>query len=250
FKTKYRNCDLLLIDDIQFLIGRTKAQEELFYTFNELKKKSCQIVLTNDKPPKFMKDSFEDRLISRFESGVIANITPPDLETKIAIIKRKSQDNDITLSNEIVSYIAVNMGDNIREIEGAMNRISAFSKLLRIEITLEFVQNLIQDQIREKKEQISLDSIVSVISKELNIKPSEIKSTKRNKNIVEARSIAIYLAKNLTTNSAAQIAMFFGLKDHSAVSHNIKKIGELVDRDNDFATKVEELKTKIQQKKD
>ena len=250
FKTKYRNCDLLLIDDIQFLIGRTKAQEELFYTFEELKNKNCQIVLTNDKPPKFMTYSFEDRLISRFEGGIIANITPPDLETKIAIIKRKSQDNEMSLSNEIINYIAVNMDDNIREIEGAMNKIWGFAKLFKTEITLDFVKNLIQDQIRDKKEQISLDNIISVISKELNIKPSDIKSKKRQRNITDARSIAVYLAKNLTTNSAVTIAKFFGLTDHSAVSHNIKKISELVDRDNNFAIKIEELKNKIQQKKD
>ena len=249
FKNKYRNCDLLLIDDIQFLVGREKAKEEFFNTFNELKKKNCQIVMTSDCKPIHLK-GFEDRLISRFNSGLIADITPPDLETKIAIIKRKSYDNKITLPKEVIEYIATNMGDNIREIEGIMNQISAYSRLIRTEISLEIVKNFVQDKIKEKMDQISLETIMSSVSKELNIKPSDIKSTKRHKDIVEARRIAVFLAKNLTTNSTAQIALYFGLKDHSAVSHSIKKTNEDMQIKDEFRLKVEELKNKIQRKKD
>ncbi|MDA3080118.1 MULTISPECIES: chromosomal replication initiator protein DnaA [unclassified Campylobacter] len=249
FKNKYRNCDLLLIDDIQFLVGREKAKEEFFNTFNELRKKQCQIVLTSDCKPKYLK-GFEDRLISRFESGVVADITPPDLETKIAIIKRKSYDNKITLTKAVIEYIATNMGDNIREIEGIMSQILAYSRLIRAEISLEIVKNFVQDKIKEKMDQVSLDSILNIISKELNIKPSDIKSKTRTKGIVDARRIGIYLAKTLTSNSTAQIAKFFGLNDHSAVSHNIKKINELIESDDEIRLQVEELKNKIQRKKD
>ena len=149
FKQKYRNCDVLLIDDIQFLIGRDKAQEELFYTFNELKDKNCQIVLTNDLPPKFLK-GFESRLTTRFESGIIANITPPNLETKIAIINKKSEENRVRIPHDVVEYIAANMGDNIREIEGAINKLNAYSSILRTKITLEFTKSTLQDQIHQK----------------------------------------------------------------------------------------------------
>lgn len=247
FKEKYRNCDVLLIDDIQFLASREKAKEEFFNTFNELKYKNCQIVLTNDKPPKYIK-GFEERLISRFESGLIADITPPDLETKIAIIKKKSDDNKITLTRDVVEYIATNMGDNIREIEGALSKLNAFSKLLRNEINLDFVKTAMQDQIKEKKEKVDLNEIIECVAKELNIKPSLIKGKNRSKNVVEARRISIWLSKILTTNSMPQIATFFGLKDHSAVSYNIKKTGELIDNDEFLKIRIEELKNRITSK--
>ncbi|WP_075494364.1 chromosomal replication initiator protein DnaA [Campylobacter geochelonis] len=248
FKNKYRQCDVLLIDDIQFLGKTDKIQEEFFNTFNELKSKNGQIVMTSDKSPKFLK-GFEERLLSRFESGLITDITPPELETKIAIIKRKSQDNKINLDNKVIEYIATNMGDNIREIESALNKINAFSTLMRTDITLEFTKNVLQDQIREKRESVSLEEIINVISKELNIKPSDIKSKSRAKNIVEARRIGIYLSKNLTLNSMPSIASYFGLKDHSAVSHNIKKIKELMESDEFIKIRIDELENRILKRK-
>lgn len=244
FTNKYRNCDLLLIDDVQFLGKTDKIQEEFFHTFNELKQKNGQIVMTSDKPPKFLK-GIEERLLSRFQSGLIADITPPELETKVAIIKKKSEDNKINLDQKVIEYIATNMGDNIREIESALNKLNAFSTLMRAEITLEFAKNVMQDQIKEKKEQVTLENIIDVISKELNVKPSQIKNINRTKNIVEARRIGIYLSKTLTLNSMPAIASFFGLKDHSAVSHNIKKIKELIQSDEFLKIKIEELQNKI-----
>lgn len=246
FRLKYRKTDLLLVDDIQFL-GNTKGektQEEFFNTFNELRQAGGQIVMTSDKPPKILK-GFEERLLSRFESGIITDITPPELETKIAIIKKKSEDNKIVLSSKIIEYIATNMGDNIREIESAINKLNAFSNLMRSEITLEFTKSVLQDQIREKKESVTINDVIETISKELNIKPSDIKSKSRRKNIVEARRIGIYLSKKLTINSMPAIASFFGLKDHSAVSHNIRKIKELMDEDGFLKIRVEELENKI-----
>jgi len=244
FREKYRNCDVLLIDDVQFLGKTDKIQEEFFHTFNELHAKNGQIVMTSDRQPKLLK-GFEDRLRTRFEWGIIADITPPELDTKIAIIKKKCEFDKIYLGTDVINYIATNMGDNIREIESAIINLNAYARLMRQEITLEFAKNILRDQIKEKRENINLENIVEIVSKELNVKPSEMKSKSRSKNIVEARRIVIYLAKNLTPNSMPQIAQFFNMKDHSAVSHSIKKINELIETNEYFKVRVEELKNKI-----
>ena len=244
FREKYRNCDVLLIDDVQFLGKTDKIQEEFFHTFNELHAKNGQIVMTSDRQPKLLK-GFEDRLRTRFEWGIIADITPPELDTKIAIIKKKCEFDKIYLDKDVINYIATNMGDNIREIESAIINLNAYARLMRQEITLEFAKNILRDQIKEKRENINLENIVEIVSKELNVKPSDMKSKSRSKNIVEARRIVIYLAKNLTPNSMPQIAQFFNMKDHSAVSHSIKKINELIEMNEYFKVRVEELKNKI-----
>lgn len=244
FREKYRNCDILLIDDTQFLSNKVQTQEEFFHTFNELHAAGKQIVLTSDKPPKLI-NSLEERLKSRFEWGTIADIGIPELETKIAIIKKKCELDGIDLNNEIASYIAANMGDNIREIEGAIINLNAYATLMRQEITMDFAKNVIKAQLKEEKNNITLEDIIKVISRELNIKPSEIKSKKRNKNIVEARRVGIYLARTLTPNSMSSLASFFGMKDYTAVSHNMKKINELIETDEIFKLKIEELKNKI-----
>ncbi len=241
FRKKYRNCDILLIDDAQFLSNKIQTQEEFFHTFNELHSAGKQIVLTSDKPPKNI-NGLEERLQSRFEWGLIADIGLPELETKIAIIKKKCELDGINLNDDIINFIASNMGDNIREIESAIINLNAYASLMRQEITFEFAKNVIKQQIKEKRENITLENIITIISKELNIKPSEIKSKKRNKNIVEARRIGIYLARTLTPNSMPALASFFGMKDHTAVSHNIKKINELLETNETFRLRVDELK--------
>jgi len=244
FRDKYRNCDVLLIDDAQFLSNKIQTQEEFFHTFNELHSAGKQIVLTSDKPPKMI-NGLEDRLKSRFEWGLIADIGLPELETKIAIIEKKCELDGINLDSDIVNYIAANMGDNIREIESAIINLNAYASLMRQEITLDFAKNVMREQIKERRENITLEDIIATISKDLNIKPSEIKSTKRSKNIVEARRIGIYLARTLTPNSMPSLASYFGMKDHTAVSHNIKKINELIMTNESFKLRVEELKNKI-----
>lgn len=247
FREKYRNCNVLLIDDVQFL-GRTdQIQDEFFHTFNELYSKNGQIVMTSDRSPKMLKN-FTDRLRSRFESKLIADITPPELETKLAIIKKKCEFDGIHLNEEVINYIATNMGDNIREIESAIINLNAYAKMLHQEISLEFAKNVMRDQIKEKRENITIEKIVEIISKELNIKPSEIKSKSRKQNIVEARRIGIYLAKKLTPNSMPQLANFFGMKDHSAVSKNIKKIYEIIQSDEYFKIRIEELQNLVLKK--
>lgn len=244
FHEKYRSCDVLLIDDVQFLGKTERIQEEFFHTFNALHTKQAQILMTSDRPPKTLK-GFEERLVSRFEWGIAPDITPPDLETKIVIIQKKCEFNNITLSKDVIEYIAVNMGDNIREIEGAITEIAAFSRMIGQNITLDFAKNIIKNRIKERLENVSLDDIITVVSKELNIKPSEIKSKSRAQSIAKARSIVIYLAKNLTPNSMPQIANYFSMKDHSAVSKNIKKTTENMQNDDEFRLLIDEIHAKI-----
>ncbi|MCB4745063.1 MAG: chromosomal replication initiator protein DnaA [Sulfurovum sp.] len=244
FRDKYRECDLLLIDDIQFLSRKEQTQEEFFHTFNELHNTNKQIVMTADRPPNKIA-GLVDRLRTRFEWGMMADIQPPGLETKIAIIQKKCELDGIKLSNEVTNFIATNMGDNIREIESAIIRINAMATMLNQEISLDFAQNAIKDHLKEKRESITIDNIMKVVSHELNVKPSDIRSRKRTSNVVNARRTAIYLARNLTKNSMPQIALYFGMKDHSAISHTMKKIDEIIENDENFKVILEELSNKI-----
>ncbi len=245
FRDYYRNCDILLIDDIQFISRKEQTQDEFFHTFNELHSLGKQIVITSDRAPKKIA-GLVDRLKSRFEWGMLASINPPELETKIAIIKKKSELDGIKLNDEIVNFLATKLGSNIREIEGTIIKINAMSNLLRQPITLDFVKNAIEDYLNEKKKSITIDSIVDIVAQELNVKPSDIKSKKRAKKIVEARRIAIYLARNLTPNSMPQIAVYFGMKDHSAISHAMKKIEDIIESDENLKVLIEELSNKIE----
>jgi len=244
FREKFRECDLLLIDDVQFLSRKEQTQEEFFHTFNELHNAKKQIVMTSDRQPNKIA-GLVDRLKSRFEWGLMADIQPPGLETKIAIIEKKCELDGIRLEKDIIHYIATNMGDNIREIEGTLIKLNALGSMLNQPITMEFTKNAIKDQLKEKKESVSIDDIVKIISNELNIKPSDIKSKKRTKNVVNARRIVIYLARNLTPNSMPQIALYFGMKDHTAISHTMKKINEIIDNDENFKVQLEELSNKV-----
>ena len=244
FRDLFRKCDILLIDDVQFLSRKEQTQEEFFHTFNELHQAKKQIVITSDRHPNKIA-GLVDRLRSRFEWGLMADIQPPGLETKIAIIQKKCELNGIRLGGDIVNYIATNMGDNIREIEGTIIKLNAMSNMLNQEITLDFSKNAIKDQIKEKQENITIDDIVKIISRELNIKPSDIRSKKRTKSVVNARRIAIYLARNLTPNSMPQIAVYFGMKDHTAISHAMKKIKEVIENDENFKVLLEEFSNKI-----
>ncbi len=245
FRQKYRQCDFLLIDDIQFLSNKEQTQEEFFHTFNELYNLKKQIVLSSDKPPKKIA-GFEERLTSRFEWGLMADVQPPGLETKISIIKKKCEMDNIHLDDEVIHYIAIHMEDNIREIESAIIYLNAHANLLSRKITIDFATEVMKDLIKDRAVDITLDDIIRVIARELNIKPSDIKSKKRSRPIVEARRIGIYLAKTLTPeNKMKDLAEFFGLKDHTAVSHAMKTINKLLKTDENFKIKVEALKSKI-----
>lgn len=244
FKEKYRKCDVLLIDDIQFLSNKETIQEEFFHTFEALKGEGKQIILTADKHPKQI-GGLEKRLQSRFEWGLVADIQPPELETKIAIIEKKCEINKVKLNKEIVNYIATVIESNVREIEGILSKLHAYSQLMHVDIDLAFTKNVLKDQLREKRENLTLDNITNTVAKELNIKPSEIKSKGRSKNLVYARRIAIYLCRELTQNTMPQLAQYFGMKDHTAISHTLKKITELIKNDEDFKVKIEELTNKL-----
>ena len=244
FRDHFRECDVLLIDDIQFLSRKEQTQEEFFHTFNELHQAKKQIVITSDRQPNKIA-GLVDRLRSRFEWGLMADIQPPGLETKIAIIQKKCEIDGIKLNQDIINFIASNMGDNIREIEGAIIKLNAYAGLMNQELTLDFAQNVIKDQLAEKQSNVTIDDIVKIVSKEMNIKLSDIKSKKRTKDVVSARRIAIYLTRNLTPNSMPQIAVYFGMKDHTAVSHAMKKINELIEENENFKVMLEELSNKI-----
>ena len=244
FREKYRKCDVLLIDDIQFLSNKEGIQEEFFHTFEALKGDGKQIIFTADKHPKKIA-GLEARLQSRFEWGLVADIQPPELETKIAIIEKKCEINKVKLSKDIVNYIATVIDSNVREIEGILSKLHAYSQLMHIDIDLKFTKNVLKDQMRENRANIDMDSITQTVAKDLNIKPSEIKSKGRSKNIVYARRISIYICRELTKNTMPQLAQYFGMKDHTAISHTIKKINNLIKDDEDFKLKIEELTNKI-----
>lgn len=244
FQEKYRKCDVLLIDDIQFLSNKEGIQEEFFHTFEALKGVGKQIILTADKHPKKIA-GLEKRLQSRFEHGLVADIQPPELETKIAIIKNKCEINRVTLSKDVINYIATVIESNVREIEGILSKLHAYSQLMHIDITIEFTKNVLKDQLQENRANITLDSIIKDVAKDLNIKPSEIRSKSRSKNLVYARRIAIFLCRELTQNTMPQLAQYFGMQDHTAISHTLKKINQLISEDEDFKVKIEELTNKI-----
>jgi chromosomal replication initiator protein len=244
FQEKYRKCDVLLIDDIQFLSNKDRIQEEFFHTFEALKGAGKQIILTADQHPKKI-GGLEERLQSRFEWGLVADIQPPELETKIAIIRKKCEINKIQLSDDIINYIATVIDSNVREIEGILSKLNAYSQLMHVDIDLEFTKSVLKDQLKESRQNLTMDAITEIVAKDLNIKPSEIKSKGRSKNIVYARRIAIYISRELTQNTMPQLAQYFGMKDHTAISHTIKKINDLIEKDEDFKTKIDELTNKI-----
>jgi len=244
FKDKYRKCDLLLIDDIQFLSGKNQIQEEFFHTFEALRNENKQIIITSDKHPKKI-GGLEERLKSRFEWGLVADIQPPELETKIEIIKKKCEINRVKLDRDVINYVATIIENNTREIEGILSKLNAYSQLMGVDINIEFARNVLKEQMAEKRINITIDTIVEIVSKELNVKSSEIRSKSRNSGIVYARRVAIYLSRNLTPNSMPQLAHYFGMKDHTAVSHTMKKIQEMMKNDEDFKIKVDEFSNKI-----
>ena len=244
FRDKYRDCDMLLVDDVQFFSGKDSTQEEFFNTFNELHQHQKQIVLTSDKPPKQI-IGLEERLRSRFEMGLNADIKAPELETKKAIIQKKCEINKISLNNEVIDYMSASLGDNVREIEGAIINLNASSTIINKPITLELAKDILKDLLKEKTSNITIEDILKIVSFELNVKPSEIKSKNRTKNIANARAISIYFSKKLTSTLAIDLAKYFSLSDHSAVSKAISKINKLSKDDSNFNLLMEELKNKI-----
>jgi len=224
FREKYRNISCLLIDDIHFLAGKERTQEEFFHTFNTLHDSGKQIVVTSDKFPKDI-PNLESRLRSRFEWGLIADIQPPEIETKIAIIDKKIQENNIELPQNVIHYIASHVESNIRELEGFLVRIGAYSSLTGREIDLDLVKEVLNSLVKHNtKGEVSIEEIIKVIAGKLNIKISDIKAHNKNKNVVFARQIAMYLARKLTNYSFPDIGQKIGGRDHSTVIYANNKI--------------------------
>ncbi|MCI0527887.1 MAG: chromosomal replication initiator protein DnaA, partial [Nitrospira sp.] len=230
FRNRYRTVDVLLIDDIQFIAGKERTQEEFFHTFNTLYETNKQIVISSDRSTKEMSE-MEERLRSRFEMGLIADIQPPDVETRTAIIKRKSDVEGIHLDDEVALFIASHIKTNIRELEGSLTRLGAFSSLTGEPITIEFAKKVLGDILDEKQKMISVDEIQKVVADRFHIKISELKAKKRTKTLVYPRQISMYLCRELTDLSFPEIGKHFGGKDHSTVIHACRHIQKMIESD-------------------
>lgn len=239
FRNKYRNIDVLLIDDIQFIAGKERTQEEFFHTFNALHEANKQIIISSDRPPKEI-PTLEDRLRSRFEWGLIADIQTPDLETRVAILKKKAKLENINVPNDVMLYIATKIKSNIRELEGALIRIVAYSSLTNKEVTVELAEEALKDIISEDKpREITVDLIKEIVSKNFNIKMEDFNSRKRTRTISYPRQIAMYLSRELTDLSLPKIGDEFGGRDHTTVIHACDKISGNIEEDNDLKTKID-----------
>src|SRR6056297_3962665 len=230
FRNKFRSIDVLLIDDIQFIAGKKSTQEEFFHTFNALYESHKQIVVTSDKFPKEI-PGLEDRLRSRFEWGLIADIQPPDVETKQAILKMKAEQNHIDLPEDVASFLANSICSNVRELEGYLIRIGAYASLTSTAINLQMARDVLKDILIEKNKELSVEEILKRVSSHFNVKISDIKSSRRHKAIVLPRQVAMYLARQLTSASYPEIGEKFGGKDHSTIIHAINKIEKLAGED-------------------
>lgn len=245
FREKYRTVDVLLIDDIQFIIGKESTQEEFFHTFNTLHSAGKQIILSSDKPPKDM-EILEERFRSRFEWGLIADIQPPDYETRMAILKKNAEVYPKEIDDEVFQYIANNIKSNIRELEGAFNKILAFSKLNKVDINLAYAEEALKDVIDPNlPREVTPTLIINVVAEHFNINPSEISSKKRNSEFVLPRQIVMYLCRTMTDTPLAGIAKILGKKDHTTVIHGIKKITEGIVENEELKNKVELIKKKV-----
>lgn len=245
FREKYRTVDVLLIDDIQFIIGKESTQEEFFHTFNTLHSAGKQIILSSDKPPKDM-EILEERFRSRFEWGLIADIQPPDYETRMAILKKNAESYPKEIDDEVFQYIANNIKSNIRELEGAFNKIIAFSKLNKVDINLDYAEEALKDVIDPNlPREVTPTLIINVVAEHFNISPTDITSKKRNSEFVLPRQIVMYLCRTMTDNSLAGIAKILGKKDHTTVIHGINKITEGIVDNEELRSKVELIKKKI-----
>ena len=244
-REKYRNVDVLMIDDIQFIIGKESTQEEFFHTFNALHSVGKQIILSSDKPPKDM-ETLEERLRSRFEWGLIADMQPPDYETRMAILKKNAEIYNKKIDDEIFQYIANNIKSNIRELEGAFNQIIAYSKLNNVDINLAYAEEALKDIIYpDQPKQITPSFIIEVISEHFGVNPDDITSEKRNSEFVLPRQIAMYLCRNIIGMSLADIAKLLEKKDHTTIMYGIKKITAKIETDEDVKNKVDIIKKKI-----
>ncbi len=248
FQRKYREVDILLIDDIQFLAGKEQTQEEFFHTFNALYGANKQIVITSDRPPREI-SPLEERLKSRFESGLLTDIKPPDLETRIAILKKKANQSETVVPPEVLEFIASHIKSNIRELEGALIRVEAYSKLTRQPITLSLSEEILKDILINNEEKvITPELIISEVCRFYSLKKTELLSSKRQQTFTYPRQIAIYLCRELTDLSFPSIGKIFGGRDHTTVIHSYNKICDLLSREHQCFQEIQVLIRKIKEK--
>ena len=245
FREKYRSIDILLIDDIQFIIGKESTQEEFFHTFNTLHESKKQIIISSDRPPKEM-TTLEDRLRSRFEHGLMADIQPPDYETRMAILKKKEELDGYTIDEDVLRYIATNIKSNIRELEGALTKIVAFSRLKKRELNVLLAEEALQDIISPNdKKIITPELIVDVVAEQYNISSSDIYSKNKSRSISFPRQVVMYLCRKLTDLSVTDIGKVLGGRDHSTILHGYDKISTGIDEDSTLNNTIDILIKKI-----
>ncbi|AYC28375.1 chromosomal replication initiator protein DnaA [Paenisporosarcina cavernae] len=245
FRNKYRSVDVLLIDDIQFLAGKEQTQEEFFHTFNTLHEESKQIVISSDRPPKEI-PTLEDRLRSRFEWGLITDITPPDLETRIAILRKKARADGLDISNDVMAYIANSIDSNIRELEGALIRVVAYSSLVNKDMSAELAAEALKDIMpNSKPRMITILDIQKTVGEHFNVRLEDFTAKKRTKSIAFPRQIAMYLSRELTSFSLPKIGEEFGGRDHTTVIHAHEKISTMLKEDQVLQQDLKEIKSAL-----
>ena len=245
FKDKYRNLDVMLLDDVQFLVGKEETQEELFHTFNALYSASKQIVLTSDQPPKSMK-SLEDRLVSRFAMGLNVDITMPDFETRTAILEKKAELEHLEIPRDVIYFIAQHIVSNIRDLEGALNKVTAYSRLTRSSITMELAKNSLKDMMAGyEKTDLTVEYIQQVVASHYGVSVADLNSRKRTQNIVFPRHVAMYLSRKLIDVSLPVIGRIFGGRDHATVIHGCDKIVEMMESDINLQNVLFDLESRI-----
>ena len=245
FRNKYRNIDVLLIDDIQFIIGKERCQEEFFHTFNTLYEAKKQIVISSDKPPKEM-TTLEERLRSRFEWGLSVDISSPEYETRMAILQKKAELEGYDIDNEILQYIATNIISNIRELEGALTKVVAYSKISPLKMDIELAKEVLKDSISPNTvNEITCPLIIQMVAEHFNISQTDLASKKKSQNIVIPRQIAMYLCRTLTDESLSAIGALLGKRDHTTVIHGYDRIAADINTNDQIKNTVEVLKKKL-----
>jgi chromosomal replication initiator protein len=248
FQRRYRRNDVLIVDDIQFIAGKERTQEEFFHTFNALYEAGKQVVLSSDRPPREIA-ALEDRLRSRFESGLIIDIQPPDLETRIAIVQKKANAGGLSFDGPIYEFIATAVHSNIRELEGALVRVAAFSSLTGQPVTLDFVRDVLKDVLEERATRpVSVGLILSEVCRYFHVSKVDVLSSKRSRAIVYPRQVAMYLARYMTELSLPRIGSEFGGRDHTTVLHATRKIEQLINESREIYNQAQELMTSIRQR--
>ncbi len=244
FKKKFRNVDILILDDVQFIAGKERTQEEFFHTFNSLYESHKQIVITSDKFPKEI-PGIEDRLRNRFEWGLIADIQPPDMETRVAILQKKAENEGVQLPHDVAFFLASNIDSNVRELEGSLTRLGAFSSLTKATITVELAKDVLRNTLKSAQQEITVENIQKTICDYFNVRIADLKAKRRTQNIALPRQVAMYLCRKYTETPFPAIGDKFGGRDHSTVIHASKTIERKIKEDPHMQTTIEKLERNL-----